>query len=212
LLKRNSTIVSQPEPIECVGDLYSKGEDGRTALIYPSDFALFKPRADVLLVGGAHFSDGRTVMQVESALRVGQFKKTLYVAGDRFDRAAAVGFGPISQNWEPRRSKVGTYKGRWLKERWPWFPDDFDWSYFNAAPEDQQVEGYLHGDEELEFQNLHPNHPVYKSWLPGLRARAFVQIEVPDPDTPSEFREVTLNLDTLWIDMDSERLFWCGGD
>ncbi len=122
----------------------------------------------------------------------------------RGDQPFPASFGAVAANWEPRRSKVGTYKGNWLKERWPWFPDDFNWSYFNAAPEDQQVEGYLRGDEELEFQNLHAKHSLYRSKLPGLRARAFVQVLVPD--ALPEFREVKLNLDTLWIDMDAEKL------
>ncbi len=119
-------------------------------------------------------------------------------------------FGPVAADWEPRRSKVGSYKGNWQKERWPWFPDNFDSSYFNAAPEDQQVEGYLRGDEELEFQNLHPKHSVYRSRLPGLRARAFVQVELVDAQT--EFREVKLNLDTAWINLDKEQvvLVWRG--
>ena len=128
----------------------------------------------------------------------------------RSDRPVPAGFGPIASRWEPRRSKVGSYKGRWSKERWPWFPDDFDWSYFNAAPEDQQMEGYLRGDEELELRNLHPQHPIYRGQLPGLRTRAFVQVELPD--SQPEFREVKMNLDTLWIDMDSEKLvlLWRG--
>ncbi len=36
--------------------------------------------------------------------------------------------------WTQRYSKIGNYKGNYLKERWPWFPKDFDWGYFNAAP------------------------------------------------------------------------------
>jgi len=221
LMRPDSPIVSQPEAPECSGDQYREDEEVPTTLVYPSDFAIFKPRADVVLIGAAHAPGGRFVSHRNVALRVGQFKKALFLAGDRLgerqsqsdpirSQSARVAFGPISPNLKPRRSKVGTYKGRWAKERWPWFPDDFDWSYFNAAPEDQQVEGYLRGDEELEFQNLHPEHPLYRSRLPGLRARAFVQIEVTD--APSEFREVTLNLDTLWIDMDSEKivLVWRG--
>ena len=127
-----------------------------------------------------------------------------YPIRKRSDRPLPAGFGPIALDWEPRRSKVGTYRGNWLKERWPWLPDDFDWSYFNAAPENQQIEGYLRGDEELEFQNLHSRHPIYRSRLPGLRARAFVEIDLPD--SQPEFREMKMNLDTLWIDMDTEKL------
>lgn len=265
LLRHNSPSVSEPEPPECRGDLYAEGDDGRTALVYPSDFTPYKPRADILLVGSAHAPGGQPVMNLGTVLRVGQFKKAIEVVGDRFwqrrflvwarasvpvkfksmpiayerayggdnskrnpiglgfdkkrlpniesqaypirkrsDRPLPAGYGPIAPAWEPRRSKVGSYKGNWLKERWPWFPDDFDWGYFNAAPEDQQVEGYLRGDEELEFKNLHPQYPVYCSRLPGLRARVFVQIELPGAEP--EFRELKMNLDTLWIDMESEKL------
>lgn len=271
LLKHNSPTVSEPESPECMGDVSVEGEDGRTALLYPSDFTPYKPRADILLVGCAHAPDGKPVTNLGAALRVGQFKKSIEIVGDRFwqrrfllwarasspaefktmpiayeraygggnskrnpvglgydkkrlpniesqaypirkrsDRPLPAGFGPVAPAWEPRRSKVGTYKGNWLKERWPWFPDDFDWGYFNAAPEDQQVEGYLRGDEELEFKNLHPQYPVYCSQLPGLRARAFIQIELPSAEP--EFRELKMNLDTLWIDMESEKLvlIWRG--
>ena len=36
-------------------------------------------------------------------------------------------------------------------------------------PPDQQIEGYLRGDEEVVFQNLHPTAPVFEARLPGLR-------------------------------------------
>jgi uncharacterized protein YjbI with pentapeptide repeats len=103
-------------------------------------------------------------------------------------------------------SKVGTYKRAWLAQRWPALPVDFDLSHFNAAPLDQQVDGYLRGDEPLRFRNLHPEHPDYRSRLPGQRARCFLN------EKPDRFREVHLNLDTLWVDLDQEKLIlvWRG--
>lgn len=126
------------------------------------------------------------------------------------DELVPAGFGPLADGWEPRKSMVGTYKGNWFKERWPWFPDDFDWGYFNAAPLDQQVEGYLRGDEEIEFTSLHPQQIVYRSKLPGLRARCFFNERLPEGGLL--FREAPLKLDTLWIDMDAEMmvLVWRG--
>jgi uncharacterized protein YjbI with pentapeptide repeats len=126
------------------------------------------------------------------------------------DNADPAGFGPLAASWEPRSLLVGSYKGDWVKKRWPWFPEDFDWAYFNAAPPDQQISGYFRGDEELEFQNLHPQHAIYRSRLPGLRARCFVS-EKADRST-KRYREVPLQLDTVWIDMDAEKLIlvWRG--
>jgi uncharacterized protein YjbI with pentapeptide repeats len=270
-IKDDGSLARLPEPPDGSGDVFSDGEEGRTELVYPSDFVPFKPRADILLVGTAHAPDGRPTPWVEVRARVGGFEKILRLTGDRFwqrrflffsrastpkefksmpiifarayggkkfrknpagigrdrrrlpniespeflvrrrgDRPLPVAFGPISADWEPRRSKTGTYKGNWLKERWPWFPDDFDWSYYNSAPADQQIDGYLRGDEELEFCNMHPTHPVYRSRLPGLRARAFIEVEVPD--APPEFGEVKLNLDTTWIDTEGGKvvLVWRG--
>ena len=120
--------------------------------------------------------------------------------GDSLDPA---GFGPVDLSWEPRADIKGTFKEKWLKERWPWYPEDFDFALYNAAPRDQQVEGSLKGDEELEFTNLHPAHPKFTSKLPGVRARCFVS----DPiDGKPSFREVPLKIDTLWIDLDAGRV------
>ncbi|MGH0034727.1 MAG: DUF2169 domain-containing protein [Myxococcota bacterium] len=109
-------------------------------------------------------------------------------------------FGPVAANWTPRDRGLGRYRGRWQRSRWPWLPENFDYGHFNAAPMDQQIDGYLHGDEEIELHNLHPEHPRYRSQLPGLRVRCFLS-EGPLVDgTPDSFREVPLVLDTLWID------------
>jgi uncharacterized protein YjbI with pentapeptide repeats len=126
------------------------------------------------------------------------------------DSPDPAGFGPLVSTWAPRTNGLGTYNKKWLQTRWPWFPEDFDWGHFNAAPRDQQVEGYLRGDEEFELENLHPKHSVYRSRLPGLRARCFLNERLPSGEM--RFREVPLNLDTFWIDMNQEKLIlvWRG--
>jgi len=116
------------------------------------------------------------------------------------------GFGPLGNVWTDRIAKMGTYKGAWRKERWPWFPEDFDWGYFNAAPSDMQVEGYLRGDEALFFENLHPTHSKYRSQLPGIRIRLFIHERREESSNSTQFKEVKLNLDTLWVDMEAEKL------
>lgn len=126
--------------------------------------------------------------------------------GSTSDNPEPAGFGPLGRMWQQRFSKMGTYKGTWLKERWPWFPKDFDWGHFNAAPPDMQVDGYLKGDEELYFENLHPVHSQYRSQLPGLRARLFINESDQDVQNETYFKEVKLNLDTLWVDMEAEKL------
>jgi uncharacterized protein YjbI with pentapeptide repeats len=120
--------------------------------------------------------------------------------GDALDPA---GFGPVAPTWEPRNSVKGKFDAKWLKERWPWYPEDFDFGVFNGAPRDQQIDGFLKGDEELEFSHLHPQHAKYVSRLPGLRARCFVGEKI---DGKPVFREVPLKIDTLWIDLEASQL------
>jgi uncharacterized protein YjbI with pentapeptide repeats len=114
-------------------------------------------------------------------------------------RNEPAGFAPISRMWKSRTAKAGTYKGDWLEKRWPWYPDDFDWGYFNAAPADQQLEGYLAGDEELVIENLQREQAVFRARLPGLRVRAFLNQQEAEE---TRFGEVSMKLDTLLVDAD----------
>ncbi|MFT3768000.1 MAG: DUF2169 domain-containing protein [Minicystis sp.] len=132
-----------------------------------------------------------------------------HVIRARRDDPGPAGFGPLNPAWPERAEKLGKeYGPRYRKERWPYFAEDFDWSFFNAAPKDQQIDGYLRGDEALLFQNLHPAAPVLEARLPGLRIRAFVN------DVKRRFREVPMSLDTLFADLDEGKLYltWRGLD
>lgn len=127
----------------------------------------------------------------------------------RKDRPEPAGFGPISAEWPQRREKRGKdYGDKWKKTRAPFYSEDFDWTYFNCAPPDQQLEGYLRGDEEIRLHNVHPRAQVISGRLPGIRLRAFVK------DTSQSFREVLLRLDTLLADVDDGKLYltWRGLD
>ena len=270
------------EPLFPTGDEYNPDdEEMQGSCRYESDFAFFKPRADLLLAGKCHAPGGKPVPRCQVVFRVGQKSKTLEVFGNRYWktgllRATATdpepftemqlryensfggegyrknpvgkgsvevqtaggeklqplpniedpvaltnspgahpepaGFGPLGKMWEARFSKLGTYNDKWLKQRWPWFPESFDYGHFNAAPPDMQVEGYLKGDEELCFENLHPEHSQYRSRLPELRVRCFLNELAGAGESQARFREVPMNLDTLWADMEMERLIlvWRG--
>lgn len=123
------------------------------------------------------------------------------------DKPEPAGFGPIDRAWKLRADKMGTYDKKWLKERFPAFAADFDWTYFNAAPKDQQLDGFLRGDEEIELLNLHPEHELLKSRLPGLRVRALLR-----EGEAGNVREVPMNLDTLHVNADEGvvHLLWRG--
>ncbi len=112
------------------------------------------------------------------------------------------GFGPLHPSWS-QRTPSGTYDEAWLKKRWPWFPKDFDWNHFNSAPLDQRLENPLRGDEEIAFENMHPEHALLKCRLPGIRPKYFVLQRWKEKDT---WHEVNLSLDTLWVCPDREKL------
>ncbi|HEY4121238.1 MAG TPA: DUF2169 domain-containing protein [Byssovorax sp.] len=125
----------------------------------------------------------------------------------RRDRPEPAGFGPLNPGWAPRAGKVGKEYGRAYREkRAPYHPEDFDWTYFHAAPADQQLKGYLRGDEQIVLEGLHPEAPSVSFSLPGVRVRAFVK------DARARFREVAMSLDTLFVDADEGVLFltWRG--
>lgn len=72
------------------------------------------------------------------------------------DRPAPVGFGPIASHWAQRVQYGGTYDSHWERERLPLLPLDFDEQFYQCAPDDQQADGFLTGDEPVELHNATP--------------------------------------------------------
>jgi hypothetical protein len=68
---------------------------------------------------------------------------------------APMSLGPVARGWQPRLALAGTYDQRWLDEVFPFLPEDFDTRYFQAAPEDQQIEEPAPG-AEMTLLNLTP--------------------------------------------------------
>jgi uncharacterized protein YjbI with pentapeptide repeats len=276
-LKPGQTATPSEEHLFLAGDeFYPDDDEMEGSTRYEADFAYFKPRADLLLVGKCHAPRGRPIPACQVTFRVGESARSLAVFGDRHwkrnalgvqtisepepftemelryensfggqdykynpvgkgyrkeetesgknlrllpniedpdsliasprSRPRPAGFGPLGRMWAQRFTRLGTYKGTWLEERWPWFPTNFDWGHFNAAPPEMQFETYLRGDEPLYFENLHPEYPQYKSQLPGLRVRSFVNTSAETDAEQGRFDEVSMVLDTLWVDMEAEKL------
>lgn len=119
------------------------------------------------------------------------------------DRPAPVGFGPMDITWPQRWSKAGTYDAAWLRERFPGFAADMDWSIFNVAQPDQQVDGFWRGDEAFTLEALHPARPVIEGRLPGLAARCLVTQSGASGDVTRELRP---QLETVWFFPHEERV------
>ncbi len=121
--------------------------------------------------------------------------------GSPADRLPPAGFGPLDLMWPQRAKKQGTYDDKWLKERWPYFPDDMDYEFFNTAPEDQFLEDFFQGGEQIELVNMHPEYQVIRSCLPRVRMRCFVtrRKSLKAAEQEEIFEEVATRSDTLWL-------------
>ncbi len=126
------------------------------------------------------------------------------------------GFLPINRMWRSRMAKMGSANSSYLEKRFPLQPEDFDWTYFNEAPDDQQLEHPLRGDEQLHFSNLHPEVSEWLVRLPGTRIRCFVEDDAMmvanNGNGPSRIREVEMRCDTIFAHVDDGyiHLLWRG--
>ncbi|MEM9693627.1 MAG: DUF2169 domain-containing protein, partial [Myxococcota bacterium] len=126
---------------------------------------------------------------------------------DASDLPRAGCFAPLNPAWPQRAGRVGSaYDERYFEERFPYYPEDFDWRYFQAAPPAQWIEGFWRGDEPVMLEHLHPDHARFETQLPGLRIRAFIK------DDRGDIREAKMVLDTILIDADTSTavLTWRG--
>lgn len=88
------------------------------------------------------------------------------------DRPLPASFGPVDPLWPQRMS--GTYDAAWLENEYPGFPRDLDWSTFNLASREQQMDGAFAGGEPIEIVNMHPSRSHIASTVPSHVARAVV--------------------------------------
>ena len=112
------------------------------------------------------------------------------------DAAEPAGFGPLAASWPARTEKLARGSSTLAPEqlrRGP-LPEGFDFSFFNQAPRDQQVQA-LRDDERIVLENLHPKHSRLVTSLPGVRPAAFLE-------RGGRADRLPLQPDTLWIDSD----------
>jgi hypothetical protein len=106
-------------------------------------------------------------------------------------------FGPIGRNFLSRFPFAGTYNQKWLDNRAPFWPDDFDYCYFQAAPPEQQIP-YPAGGEEVVLHNLTP-HGLTRFHLPRMRMPVlFIPYRGED-------RQLEAVIDTILIEPDQNR-------
>ncbi len=109
---------------------------------------------------------------------------------------APAGFGALDIRSPARQKKAGTYGREWMENDFPGLANDVDWTVFNAAPEDQQIDGFFTGGESYRLAGLHPDKPVIEGRLPTMRVSALVQHRgksIPESDA------LSLAFETVWF-------------
>ena len=129
----------------------------------------------------------------------------LVLAGDNPAPVACCG---VSASWPARSSLLGSYDEKWRRTRFPYFPDDFDWAYFQAAPKQQQL-AMIHPRSRFVLAGVHPEHPVIDGSLPNVDMRCFVQRR---GRRQGSFGELSMRLDTVVFDVPAMKvnLVWRG--
>jgi hypothetical protein len=112
------------------------------------------------------------------------------------DRPPPVGFGAIGRHWEPRIRYVGTYDQRWLDERMPLLPDDFDDRFHHAAPPDQIVAGHVRGGEAVEVVGC-TREPALAFELPRLVPHLRVDLFLRREELDMRCDMVTIDTDRM---------------
>ncbi len=107
---------------------------------------------------------------------------------------APMAYAPISPLWPTRHGRLQKHAAGWDPHRWNEraLPGDFDFTYMNAAPNDQQRTAVF-GDDALYLENLHPELPRLSTRLDNVAPTAVVDLGTgPEP--------LPLRCDTLLVD------------
>jgi hypothetical protein len=129
---------------------------------------------------------------------------------DPRDANRAAGFAPIPRFWEERKRLLGSIDSKAIHAPIAEIPEAMPWAYFQTAPLDQQID-YLHGDEWLVLDGLHPTLPRVQTRLASVRGAARISAAHAPVSAPLE-TAVELVCDTLAIDGDRQTfsLTWRG--
>ncbi len=107
------------------------------------------------------------------------------------------GFGPLPIRWRAERhalTEAGYAFVRRTRSQHAIAPENFPFSAFNSAPEEQQLDE-IEAAPTIVLEHLGRKHARLESRLPTIRPRVFVK-----PHGSSSTDEVDMRLDTIFID------------
>ena len=156
-----------------------------------------EPIAELRNPAGTGYRVGQEPERIEG-LRLPNLEYPDQLIATPGDRPAPAGFGPIAPHWQPRAGFAGTFDEAWRTKRAPFLPADFDPRFYQAAPPDQIVPGYLVGGETVTIWGATPVGSA-QFRLPLHQVQVAFSFA-------AERHAVMANIDTVIIEPDIERL------
>jgi hypothetical protein len=153
-------LADQQAPLVLADDYW--GEPGFSAPRYEADFALRKPRCDVLLNASAHAPGARPAERVRVGVKIGAWSKVLDVVGDRVWLNQFVTFGASAP--EPFLTKPITYDVAFGGV------DDLDPD--EAMPDAYAANPFGRGWHRVRNQSRIPGTPLPNTESPGEPVRS----------------------------------------
>ena len=146
--------------------------------------------------GGIGFF-GHRAPNPEQTYAAPQIENHETVSRKMLEQALPVGLSAVSSRQFERLQHSGTYDKHWTEKVAPHIPLDFDMSFWNVAPRDQIVKGFLKGGEHVSTVGLFPTTDGSLDFeLPNYAVQA-VCIRGDRRDS-----SLTMDLDTVTIDTD----------
>jgi hypothetical protein len=105
---------------------------------------------------GYHFELGRAFVDGSPMPNTEELKRPVTMPNGNYSPMA---FGPLGRGWDPRRQLAGTYDQAWIDNTFPFLPSDFNATYYQTAPTDQQMP-YPKGGERVFLENLTPEGQI----------------------------------------------------
>ncbi|MFO0646072.1 MAG: DUF2169 domain-containing protein [Polyangiales bacterium] len=175
------------------------------ALSDPTDFDALPLRWESAW-GGADFSDpsapleeprnpaGRGLVRDPASLE-GQLGPSIEDPRDLLEthrsRPAPAGLGAVGRHFAPRRTFAGTADDRWMRERMPLPPEDFDDRFNQFAAPGLTAEGRLRGGEAVLVNNMCEQGPMAFE-LPRMAFFTGARVRGALAETPAVIDTVTL--------------------
>jgi hypothetical protein len=189
--------VSRPQPFAAVPLIWELAYGGRDETTGQEDRPDENP---VNPVGRGHRGKRSRAPWVDTPLP--QLEDPGQLIGRPGQKVPPAAFAPLCRGWQPRRRFAGTYDQRWIDERMPLLPDDFDPRFHNAAPAGLTAHRHLRGGEPVEVVGAGPRGKLTFT-LPRPQPMAFVCVG-------GHTHDLAMSLDTVAVDIDAMqlRLVW----